>query len=331
LDSDAATGRTPGPRYRRRILWLGAFVLLLLGGYSAGWFYFADLLRKQTLAAIAGMNGDGVSAECANLVVRGFPFRLGLRCDSVGLADGPRGIRMTAGSFYSAGQIHDLSRLVAELEGPATIDFAGAAPLALDWAGLRATARLAEPVPERLSVETTGLTAKLSTGVPFASVTSFEAHMRPNGDDLDLAARFEGLLVHPAAAEGRELPALSGHADISVTGGVSLAGSGVESLRGQAGTLRTLSLSTGPNTGLLASGPFSVGEDGLLDAELTLTVRDPEGLSAALAAAFPEAKSQIITSFSGLSALGPEPSLPLKIVKGKATLGFLPLGDLPPL
>ena len=331
MDADSPAGRTPGPSYSRRFAWLGAFVVLLFGGYSAGWFYFADLLQKQALQAIAEMNDAGASAECANPAVRGYPFRLGLYCDSVGFADGARGIRMTAGGFRSAGQIYDLTRFVAELDGPASIDLPGTASLAIDWAGLRASVRLAEPVPERLSVETRALTAKLSGGAPLASVASFEAHMRPNGGDLDLAARFEGLRLDRAAAEGRELPVLSGHADISVIGGVGLAESGAESLRGQSGTIRMLALSTGPDTGLTLSGPFSIGLDGLLDADLTLTVRDPQGLSATLAEAFPEARQRIAMSFSGLSALGPEPSLPLKVARGRATLGFIPLGDLPPL
>jgi len=317
-------------RYSRRILWLGAFVVLLFGGYSAGWLYFADLLRKQTSAAIARMNTGEVSAECAAPAVRGYPFRLGVWCDGVAFSDASRGIHVTAGGFRSAGQVYDLTHLVAELDGPASIDLPDAAPLALDWRRLRASVRLATPLPERLSVESTALTASLQSGAPLASLASFEAHMRPNAGDLDLAARFEGLEFAGEAAVdeacgalrpgrplrhrrrrpggiGRRKPARPVGHD-AVAGAVERAGHR-----------------------LALSGPFSIGADGLLDADLQLTVRDPAGLSTTLGNAFPEARQQIAASLSGLSALGPEPSLPLKIVKGKATLGFIPLGDVPPL
>ena len=41
--------------------------------------------------------------------------------------------------------------------------------------------------------------------------------------------------------------------------------------------------------------------------------------------------AQIKTSFAGLAAMGDNPTLPLKVSKGRAMLGFIPLGNLPPL
>ena len=42
-------------------------------------------------------------------------------------------------------------------------------------------------------------------------------------------------------------------------------------------------------------------------------------------------ESQIEQGFAGLALLGNEPSMPLKVVKGKASLGFIPLGKIKPL
>ena len=99
---------------------------------------------------IAAVNGDGVSAECANPTARGYPFRIGLYCDRVAFADDAEGIRLTAGGFRSAGQIYDPMRFVAELDGPASIALPRAAPLAIDWDGLagqRAAGRAAAGAP----------------------------------------------------------------------------------------------------------------------------------------------------------------------------------------
>lgn len=319
------------PNYGRRILWLGIFVVVLFAGYSAAWFYFARTVADQVTAAIAGINRDGVTVECTDPSTHGFPFRIGVYCDQVAFADATSGIGLTAGSFRSAGQIYDLRHLIAELDGPARLDLVDGRSLAFVWDALRASVRLAEPLPERVSVEGRQVRASLESGAPLAEIGAFEAHMRANGQDIDLAGSVDGLVVDQSLTDGRSLPKLSSRSDLTVTGGVALIDAGDLSLRGKAGTIRTLTVSTGPDTGLELSGPFSISGEGLLDADLQVTIRDPKGLSAVLEQAFPEARSQISSGFSGLAFLGKAPSLPLKVVKGRAMLGFIPLGDVPPL
>ncbi len=60
-------------------------------------------------------------------------------------------------------------------------------------------------------------------------------------------------------------------------------------------------------------------------------IKDPKAVAAILAGAVPEHKSEIEQGFAAIAMLGKEPSLPLKIVKGKASLGFIPLGKIKPL
>lgn len=331
MSSSAASART----YSRRFLWLAAFIVVLVGAYSAGWFYLADRVAKGANAAIASLNRDGVTAECANPAVRGYPFRLGLYCDSLGYEDPARNVIATAGSLRTVAQIYEPMHVLAELDGPLRTVAPGMQPLWLDWDKLRASVRIARPLPRRLSVEAEGLSIQTDPdeGEPVIlfSAAKVEGHLRPNGADLDWAGSFAGLQVDPAAAGGRTLPVLSGSGDATLKDGVQLVEAKVRSLRGQSGTIRNLDLSTGPDTSVAVSGTFSVGADGLLDADLTIQMRDPKGVSAALSAAFPEAREQIINGFSGLSMLGDAPTLPLKISRGKAVLGFIPLGDVPPL
>lgn len=319
------------PNYARRIILLGIFAAMLFGGYSVFWFYFADRVEAGAKDAIAEMNHSGVTAECTNAKARGFPFRMGLYCDHVAFADASNGIGLTAGEFRSAGQIYDLSRFVAELDGPARLDLLDGRSFDLVWEALRASVRLAEPLPQRLSVEAKQVDASLVSGPKVAHIGAFEAHMRPNGADVDLAANVQNLDLAEELAEGRKLPTVSSDADLTVTNGVETLARADSSLRGQAGTIRSFTLTTGSDTGLTLSGPFSISDDGLVSADLKVTVRDPKGLSTVLADAFPEARDQITGGFAGLIALGDAPSLPLKIDKGRAMLGFIPLGKLPRL
>ncbi|HET9536543.1 MAG TPA: DUF2125 domain-containing protein [Mesorhizobium sp.] len=323
------------PGYARRFVWLSLFIVVLFGGYSAGWFYIADRVKKVAGTSVASLNEGGRAAECTNLDVRGFPFRLGVFCDSVAFEDPGRNVRVTAGSLRSAAQVYQPWHVITELDGPLRTAAPGLPPLWLDWDKLRASLRIARPVPERLSIEGEGLSAQTDPedGDPLSlfSAERGEAHLRPNGADLDGAVSFVNLQIDPAAVAGRTLPVLSGSGDATLKDGVRLVETRVRSLRGQSGTIRNLDLSTGPETGVALSGPFSVDADGLIDANLTVTVRNPRGVSSALANAFPEARRQITAGFAGLAALGPAPSLPLRITKGRAVLGFLPLGEIPPL
>ena len=56
-----------------------------------------------------------------------------------------------------------------------------------------------------------------------------------------------------------------------------------------------------------------------------------EALSRVIAGAFPEGGSGLGTALAALSALGPNPRLPLTITDGRARLGFINLGTIPPL
>jgi hypothetical protein len=319
------------PNYGRRILWLAAFVVILFGGYSAGWFYLADQLATRAKAMIADANRDGVTVECDNPIARGFPFRLGVFCDRVAYGNAAEAVGLTAGNLRTAGQIYDPMRFIAELDGPAMVATPRNGSLKIDWEKLRASVRWARPLPERVSVEGGGVAATTATGTPLATIGAFEAHMRPNGQDLDLASSFEGLALDPALVEGRTLPAFSGESDLTINGGVDLRGIRIEDLRGRSGTIRNASLSLGGNSGFTVSGTFSIGEDGLIDADLKVTVRDPNGLSAVLAEAFPEKRRDIRNVSSALTFMGNNPTLPLLIERGEAKLAFFKLGDIPPI
>ncbi|MEP9372998.1 DUF2125 domain-containing protein [Mesorhizobium sp. KR1-2] len=319
------------PNYSRRFLWLALLVVVLCVGYTAGWFYLADKLEAKAKTSVAALNHDGVTAECANPVARGYPFRLGLFCDHVAFEDSQRGISVSAGGFRSVGQIYDPAHLIAELDGPASVAVPHLQPLAFDWGNLRASVRLAHPLPERVSVEGRQLRAATAAGAQLATVETFEGHMRPNGENVDLAGTFSGLSLDPVLVDGRTVPPLSGETDLTLNNGVQLIASRAQSLRGQSGVIRTLDLSTSETTGISLSGPFSVDQDGLVDAQFKVTMRDPQGLATVLGGVLPEKSREIHQGFMGLSILGSSPSLPLKIVKGKASLGFIKLGQVPPL
>lgn len=323
----------PPPReanYARRFLWLGAVILVAIALYTGAWFWAAGRLEREANAAVANLDRDPVRAECANLHAAGYPFRIGLFCDRVSFRDEERGAGVEAGAFRSAAQVYNPFLVVGEIDGPAKVQAPDMPPLELAWDVLKASVRLDRPLPERVSVEARALKASGSDGL-LASADDVQGHLRPNQRDLDLAASFRGLTLAPELLDGRTLPKLAGSANATLTGGVAWVLGRSRSLRGQAGIVRDLRLIVSEKSSLSLSGPFSVDDKGLLDADLTLALTGPAEMAEFLASAVPEQADTIRTGFSGLAMLGDKPSVPLKIEKGKVRLAFVQLGRVPPL
>lgn len=322
------------PKGSRKFLWLTVFIVLLFGGYSAGWFYVADRVKVEVVSAVARMNRGDVRVECDNPQVGGFPFRIGVSCDHLGYEDGSRQLQASASGFRSLAQVYQPTRALAELDGPLHLSAPGLGSIRLDWDRLRASVRIATPLPERVSVEAEGLKgtseASGSAGSPLFAAARTDGHLRPNGADIDWAGSFVGLTVDPGVVDGRILPTMDGSGEATVKDGVALLRSRPKSLRGQAVDIAALNLASG-EAAVSIRGPVSVAEDGLIDADLVVTVSNPMAVADVLANAFPERQGPIRQGFMGLSLLGNEPSMPLKIVRGKATLGFIPLGDIRPV
>ncbi|CCV11288.1 DUF2125 domain-containing protein [Mesorhizobium sp. STM 4661] len=323
------------PDFRRRLFWLAAFLAVLFGIYSAGWFYLADKVRSETDKAVAELNGNGIEADCANLTVSGYPLSFAISCDNLAYQDDTRNVAVSSGSLNAVTRITRILSPFAELRGPLRTTFPGMAPLWIDWDNLQASVKLSWPLPRRVSLAAEGLSGQTDPADGTDPVELFSAgtaagQLSPNGQDIGYVGSFTDLEIDPDAIDGRVLPPLDGSGDVTLKNGVALIKTQARSLRGQAVDITKLDLSSG-TARITISGPVSVSADGLIDANLMIKLNDPKAVAAILGAAIPEQKRQIETGFAGLALLGNEPSMPLKIVKGKASLGFIPLGKIKPV
>jgi hypothetical protein len=208
-------------------------------------------------------------------------------------------------------------------------------PLWLDWDNLNASAKLFWPLPRKVSLVADGFSGQTdpaddSDPVQLFSATRAQVDMEPNGPDIAYAGQFEDLEIPPEAINGRTVPPLDGIGAVTLKNGVALVRSRPKSLRGQAVEIANLELSSG-EAHVSVSGPAAVDADGLVDADLVIKLRNPKAVAAILATAIPEQAGKINQGFAALTMLGSEPSLPLKVVKGKAVLGFIPLGNIKPI
>lgn len=320
----------PSKSYARRIVWLAVVIVVVLVGYGIGWTYLADRLLGETQSTLAKLNRNGVEADCASADVRGFPFRMGLFCERVHYADSRQGISVEAGAFRSAAQIYDPARLVGEIDGPADLTLPDLGTYRLDWENLQASTRLATGLPSRSSLAGRTVTVTRD-GAPLASYAEGSAHMRTRDADLDIAGNVEALTLDPGLTDGRKVPPFGADLDVSVTDGVALVERGTRSLRGVAGTLTLAQIRTPDGGSISLTGPYSIGQDGLIDARLTVAVARARSFESFLSELLPEYREQIGQALSAMSILGDGASLPLTIEKGRAAIAFIRLGDLPPL
>ncbi|TPM37867.1 DUF2125 domain-containing protein [Mesorhizobium sp. B2-3-4] len=323
------------PKRRRPLFWLAAFVLVLFALYSGGWFYMADKVRSEADKAVATLNKSGVEAGCANLQVSGYPLSFTVSCDNLAYEDDARNIAASAGSFNAVAQLIQPLSPVANLRGPLRTSVPGMMPLWIDWDNLQANVKLWYPLPQRVSLQADGLSGQTDPADDTDPVELFSAgkasgQLQPNNGDLDYVGSFGDLEIDPDAIGGRVLPALDASGDVSLKNGVALIGTQVKSLRGQKIEIRNLDLSSG-TARVTVSGPLSVDTEGLVDADLMIRIKDPKAVASILAGAIPEQKNAIEQGFAALALLGSEPSMPLKVVKGKASLGFIPLGKIKPV
>ncbi|TPK39742.1 DUF2125 domain-containing protein [Mesorhizobium sp. B2-5-3] len=323
------------PKHRRRLFWLAAFVIALFAIYSGGWFYLADRVRSEADKAIATLNKSGIEAGCANLQVSGYPLSFAVSCDNLAYEDDAKNLAASAGSFNAVAQIIQPLSPVADLRGPLRTSVPGMVPLWIDWDDLKANVKLSWPLPRRISLTAEGLSGQTDPADDTDPVQLFSAgkaagQLQLNGRDIDYIGSFGDLEIDPDAIGGRVLPPLDASGEATLKNGLALIGTQLKSLRGQAVEIRRLDLSSG-TAHVTVSGPLSVDAEGLVDADLMIRLKDPKAVAAILGAAIPEQKNQIEQGFAALALLGNEPSMPLKVVKGKASLGFIPLGKIKPV
>jgi hypothetical protein len=323
------------PRKRRRSLWwLAGLLLVAFALYSAAWFWAAARVRAEVGEALAALDARGIRAECADLTVSGYPLSFAVRCRSLAYQDDARAVAATAGRLDAvASLLHPLSPGVY-LSGPLRAVAPGIVPLWIDWDRLHATTALLWPLPRSVTLTAEGLSGQTDPedGDPeeLFSAGMAQAELRPAGADLAYRGRFSDLEIDAGAIGGRTLPPLDGSAEAVLKNGIALVRGGtVRSLRGQSVEIGKLDLSSG-GAGISLSGPVAVDAGGLIDASLRIELRDPKAVGAILATAIPERKKQIEQGFSALAMLGDAP-MTLNVVKGRAMLGFIPLGRIDPL
>ena len=182
----ASSSQTGASGVSRKYVRLAIAVVLAIALYTGGWFYAASWLKDRLTAQLSASAQGLHSASCGNLDVRGFPFRIGVFCDSVAIDDRPSGLSATFGALRSAAQVYRPGHAVLELDGPAQVRMTPDLVFNVDWDLLRASVVAWTDGLDRASVAYDGLKGKLNVPSRALSIgiaaTHGEKHIRRSGE-----------------------------------------------------------------------------------------------------------------------------------------------------
>jgi hypothetical protein len=321
----------PRRRWLKLFLWLSLLLVLIGVAYTFAWMHLAGVVRLRVDKTLSALRETGATADCADREVHGFPLHFILRCKSIRYVDPASDSVVSAASMRAVATIYDPRRIHVGLAAPAEVQMPGLGPIVVHWSKMEG--ELLPPLGRDAAVEIRGemLAAERTQSEPIFTVASMRGVASAVGEDADLRSHFEGLEFGSAFPDFEALPSLSGDADLVVAGGADLASRDARSLRGRTVQIKKVMLSPGDDAGVTVKGRASVDDMGQLDADLRVRLRKPQELAAALKLAFPELAREIDNATAMVSMLGNDPLVPVTIRKGRVTVGFFPLGRIPPL
>ena len=324
----------------------GLFMVLLFVVWFAGWFVFARYADGIVKEQMELSSQRGISIECDNQAMRGFPFRIGLHCDDLNVVHNRDVFRFELGALRTAAQLYAPGELIAEIDGPFRT-WQGSQEISAKWKLMRLflDAKLSGGF-ELASLNFTELKADLinsNIGVESGSV-----HFRPSPvaesqqpGSLDGALDLNKLSL---SIPGLDMPQANVYIDATLEGGYADLVEKQMLLRnvvrdGARFDVRSVMLSALDGGRLAISGPIEIDAKGYVNGNVRIGIAEPKKLGAWIAKIDPKIEQMVTGLASAISAAGQPAmiagqefrSIDVSIKRGKIKLGFIHLGKIPPL
>jgi hypothetical protein len=320
-----------------------AFALVLVVGWSVLWFVAAAVVDRQAERVGMRLEAAGTMLNCANRSVKGFPFRIELRCGPGSRVANDAG-SLALDGLTVVGLIYEPNLVIAEVRGPVVAKPAAAPEVEATWDLAHASARLdyGDQALDRFDVEVKNATLTLA-GVPPLGADEIHVNVRRKPDapaDLEVAVRLVRAVL--VAGETPLTLALQGE----VPGGAALLSPRAETVwrdlaaAGLPVTIDSATLSGG-DVVLAAAGSLVVKPDGRLDGSLDVALAGSENEIPLVRVVSPSAEKTMRTVLRNALAFAPETTIgtlkakkvSLTIRDGRVTIGLIPvpLLTLPPI
>lgn len=328
---------------RRKRFVILAIIALLVIFYSAFWYIMAGKVQDQVSATLQLTEQYGIKVRCENLHKTGYPLRIAMACDTLTWSRPLFGVYFASKLFVAGAPVYAPHWISLDIAAPVTLELPGLKPMKGEWKGLRLEADLGGSELDNIAVAVDGLqirnvTAAGQSKPVAAEFVRLDADKRD--DMLNIRLSFDRLQIPFLLKQsGRAVPAMNGMVELALDHAdrfqEQVGGSLIKQIRGHSGNLSKAVFNMESGGRLAVSGPFSVSEDGLLSARLTVAVGDSAAMMRTVRTLFPEQADNLETLFFALNSMPKneksEPQLVFDITDGKARMGFIKLGRIPPL
>jgi hypothetical protein len=207
---------------KKRIIILGSLVLLVVLGWTAGWFFIAGQVRQQVELLALGDGETSPQLQCGTLDVSGFPFRFDVDCANATVVSAD--LMVEVPGIRASAMVLRPTHLIASAEGPAKISdaFTGLEQ-AVAWSGMEASLRLDDWRIARLSMVANDVawSDQLFGDTLIASAPQVELHLLDMPEQHNAETRRAALAGYLRAtdvtAPGIELDPTNAEVELEVT------------------------------------------------------------------------------------------------------------------
>lgn len=322
---------------KKGIFLLSTLILLIIG-WSAGWFFVAGKVETVIKEAKSKLADKGKDFECANQQVNGYPFRISLNCDAIQYADEVTGITFEAGELKSAAQAYQPTKAIVELKSPANLTLGNSESFRTSWTSMRSSMNAGLSGPENLSVHGKEVVLIPTTRAEHTiAIEDMQFHGRQIGEnDINLAVNLIDAKSANAIWPTFDLNTLFLVSDTyrDIMNRTSIIR--VAKTKGLKGKIERFQYMPKNGGALEITGPAEVNRQGQLSGKFDVTIRELPKLLSALGESFPENRENFAKASAAISLISQktgknEITLPIAIQQGKVKLGFFTLMTLPPL
>lgn len=327
---------------------LAALVVLVVVGWSFGWFALKDRFVAELDRQLDHLAEGGFWPACSDREINGFPFRYEVTCSNLAVTANDGWSVRTAG-LKSVALIYNPWHVITEFEAPGILRVPAVNLSAqMNWETAQSSFKYDASGLTATDIELVDPAFRGSDGLVDARLNlaadNAQMHVRRGVEDaenLDFAASLRSL-------QSPLLDANLQKANISLVGSLLKGG---DMLRGASlqdvaelmgGKLQVENASLRiekDGLDINLSGPFSIDGTGLISGKFVLSASDPEELVDRAGAYSSEVRANkplLLGMAQGFMTKADEDGkapleLPLVVNKGKVSLGIFPIGNLPPV
>ncbi|EJF91540.1 DUF2125 domain-containing protein [Bartonella tamiae] len=320
-------------------------LFIVIVTYTLIWFFLASKVEEKVSDQIRLYSEHGFNVSCDNMRKTGYPLRIGVTCERIDFFDRMNEISFSSGMIKATAPIYAPKWLDVSIASPVSLQTFNVLPLNVQWSDFTLETDIGQRFPDRLNLRGDNIIINFDddTGLAKESIEAKFIHFDVKGLKSDLLAKISfDELSFPFEIKGEktQLPKVSGDVKWTLENVYQLFNEKYdvnwpEKLRGNSGKISEAKFTFMSGGSFSVKGPFSFDKKGYLSAKFEIAVSSQMELSNTLRLLFPSQADNLKTIMFVVNSMPKNnegnPVLIVSIKHGQIRLGFITLGQIPPI